>query len=932
MRRCAFIVASAAVTALAGFAWAGDGRQVIELRAWGVPEYVGSDVNSLARLAMLEEFTRRFPHIKPVATTGLQIPGRTQDMIPLMQIAGDIAPDVMDVNFRQSHTYVQNKLLYPLEKYIEGMVSGAKGPTFDIRGGQALSTLEYRRRLAAAPGYARENLEERIPPQSWDVIRRECPYGDDCPYLRERKEPQSKLHYHIWAFPSGPEVMAIFYRRDLLADAGLPDRAPADLDEMFEWAKKLTNPKEDAYGLQMSISELSWGSLSVLYSMGGLIVDQQAKFRCPHCGWEGYARPDIKACPAPQCGKAGLTKVEGAPLGDWVCVFDSEEAVEAYYYVARLFLEPFTNASGGHVGVVYMNESNTGGEVRCAMHFNYLSSRFFEQFNTAQVGFGPVPVGPTGKRGSEFNSDMIGIYAGLESDEPRRQAAWEYIRFFDCPQSRIIRAKVFVENGQAQFIRKSILEQAGYPEFVRQVPKGWEEAYEAAVNAGIPEPYGRNCQHAYTYVSKAINQMRTDDRVKAAMALGPAGKEAAKDRIREILKGQVIRANEKMLDLLSPDPYKFGPTIGGKKITLWTFDNERSFRNSIATAVAVAILITFAWIFRRVSKVFSQVQGPIVGKDRGTWQFGKFKWAYILMAPALASIALWAYYPLARGTVIAFQNYNVRGFSEWVGMDNFASVLFDEEFWFAMWVSLKYTILYMIFGFGAPIILAVLLTEVPRGKVLYRTIYYLPAVLTGVIVIFLWKGFYGSNGMINQVCNYVIAAINWAFSWAMSGPISPIAIKWLDEPRFALLFCLLPSIWAGMGPGCLIYLAALKTVPDDIYEAADIDGAGIWSKFTNVALPSIKALILINFIGAMIGAMKSGAQFMLAMTGGGPNTPLGETEVIGLHIFWQAYAHLRFGAATAMAWILGSLLIGFTVYRLQQLSRMEFRTASGTGN
>ena len=85
--------------------------------------------------------------------------------------------------------------------------------------------------------------------------------------------------------------------------------------------------------------------------------------------------------------------------------------------------------------------------------------------------------------------------------------------------------------------------------------------------------------------------------------------------------------------------------------------------------------------------------------------------------------------------------------------------------------------------------------------------------------------------------------------------------------------------------------------------------------------------MLINFIGAMIGAMRSGGDFVLAMTGGGPYTPRGQTEVIGLQIFYQAFFYLRFGLATAMAWILGAMLIGFTVMQLQRLSRMEFRAA-----
>ena len=85
----------------------------------------------------------------------------------------------------------------------------------------------------------------------------------------------------------------------------------------------------------------------------------------------------------------------------------------------------------------------------------------------------------------------------------------------------------------------------------------------------------------------------------------------------------------------------------------------------------------------------------------------------------------------------------------------------------------------------------------------------------------------------------------------------------------------------------------------------------------------------INFIGVIIATIKGGGEFILAMTGGGPYTPYGETEVVGLHIFWQAFGFLRFGADTvAMGWVLGSFLIGFTVLQLQRLSRMEFRTAS----
>ena len=136
-----------------------------------------------------------------------------------------------------------------------------------------------------------------------------------------------------------------------------------------------------------------------------------------------------------------------------------------------------------------------------------------------------------------------------------------------------------------------------------------------------------------------------------------------------------------------------------------------------------------------------------------------------------------------------------------------------------------------------------------------------------------------------------------------------------------MLCCVLPMVWSGMGPGCLIYLAALKGIADDFYEAADIDGATFVDKILFVVIPILKPLLIIQFIGVFIRAWENSA-FILAMTGGAS-----QTEVAGLHIFYKAYMYLKFGPATAMAWILGFMLIGFTVHQLQILSRLEFKAA-----
>ncbi|MCX7014143.1 MAG: extracellular solute-binding protein [Candidatus Sumerlaeota bacterium] len=834
----------------------------LELRAWGVPDVGKSDVDTLATLAILDEFQKKFPDIRPVSNIGLYIPSLALDVAPLMQIAGDIPAHVMYVNFRQSDTYIRNKFLYPLDKYVE-QTAGLSG---GIPGGPSLELDEYVSRLRQGARFDQE-IAQRVPDQCWWVMRRECPYGAGCTYLKAWGEPPSEQHYHTWCFPVEPVVSALFYRKDMFHDAGLPDRVPRNVEEFYDFAKQLTNPRENRYGLMVVTSEMSYTTLNFLYSYGGLLVDRDAK-------------------------------------GQWRCVFDSDQAVDAYYYVARLFLAPFRNAHGEFSEVTYKSGAVAGDlNVNYAMFFAYIDEQFFGRYDPAQWSFGPVPAGPDGYRSSELNARMTGIYAGLDTDKALRDAAWEYIRFYDGPEARRIRAKVFVENGFGRYVRPPVLVEAGYPELVKQVPPGWEEAYQSILRASTPEPYGTNCQKVYRYASKAIDQFLNDSEVKEAVRAGRADR--AKARIRAILQERVAEGNAKMLDLRPPE--------------------ERRVRNRVAAATVVLIILIFAAVFTHVIRVFSEDRERLESRSRGSWEFSRFKWAYILMLPALASIGLWAYYPLSRGATMAFLQYNVRGFSQWIGMDNFANVIFDPEFWYSILTSFKWAVYYMLFGFCMPILLALLLTEIPRGRLTFRMIYYLPAVLSGVVVIFLWKGFYGSYGLINELCNLVIGGIN-----RLTGAhLSEVSIDWLSTPQFALFFCLLPTIWAGMGPGCLIYLAALKTIPEELYEAADIDGAGVWAKVRHVTLPGIKGLILINFVGVMVAHLKSGGEYVLAMTGGGPYTPFGQTELIGLHIFWEAFAYLRFGTATSMAWILGSMLIGFTVIQLKRLSRMEFRAAAG---
>jgi multiple sugar transport system permease protein len=418
-------------------------------------------------------------------------------------------------------------------------------------------------------------------------------------------------------------------------------------------------------------------------------------------------------------------------------------------------------------------------------------------------------------------------------------------------------------------------------------------------------------------------------------------------------------------------------------------------RRLVAAGVLVAMAVAFGWMIVSIWRYFTLVASD----THRNFKWRKFVWGYLLLAPGVLLVAWWQYLPLAGGLPISFMDFRLVRDSAWVGLDNFAMVLYDEKFWGGLGRTLYFVSLMIGLGFWPPILLAILLQEVPTDtlKYIYRTIFYLPAVISGIVVVFLWKQLYNPSeaGVLNQLLlslNAIPAVpatlVKWVFLavwlslialltwlpakveemalplkvamwgvaamflgltvWPVIGPLVGGAgadgasataalgslvgrfrmepLRWTESPELAMLCVVIPAVWAGSGPGCILYLAALKTVPDELYEAADIDGASNWHKVFYIVLPRLKYLIGIQFIAAVIGAFKGGTEFVLVMTGGGPRDA---TMLLSLEIFIRTFLDLKYGIGTAMAWILGAILIGFTAYQLRMLSRAEFR-ASGS--
>ncbi len=569
---------------------------------------------------------------------------------------------------------------------------------------------------------------------------------------------------------------------------------------------------------------------------------------------------------------AGGDAVREVAPDEWRADFNPPAAVEAYAFYYQL-------VEGERIARRHSKNLTSQEYERIGMFFNYVGDSTTTH-DPDKFAFGAVPKGPSGVRGSEVNASILAIFSGIK--DPRvREAAWRYIEFMTGPEAERIRVETLVELGQAKQINPLALRRFGFEQYLSLTPPGLEQEFEEALHNGHPEPYGKNCNLVYQEMGYPLDQMLLSPSIRHAWETGD--KPEVFRQIQALLDEGVSRTNERMIGYVSPEKMRFRRIVGG--------------------VVVAAVFLAFLWVAWYVSRIFSRsaasLSRPVNSRSIIPW---------LCLLPACALILIWSYIPLARGTVMAFQDYQLILKSAFVGIDNFANALFDPTFWNALLATAHFAAYTLTFGFVTPIVLAYALHLIPKYKVLYRTVYYLPAVMSAAAVFFLWRELFGVDGPLNMALRLFGLEARRA---------------WTEDPYLAMLSCIIPGIWAGAGPGCLIYLAALKTIPEEQFEAAEIDGASFLQKTTKIVLPGLRALIFINFVGAVAAAFH-GATNILIMTGGGPN---GITEVISLKIFYEAFARLRFGPATAMAWMLGSILVGFTVIQLKRLSQMEFKTA-----
>ncbi|MFY1634324.1 carbohydrate ABC transporter permease [Solwaraspora sp. WMMB335] len=215
--------------------------------------------------------------------------------------------------------------------------------------------------------------------------------------------------------------------------------------------------------------------------------------------------------------------------------------------------------------------------------------------------------------------------------------------------------------------------------------------------------------------------------------------------------------------------------------------------------------------------------------------------AYAFLAGGILCFAFFSWYPLVRGVVLSFQQVNFVTDPSFVGLDNFRALFADPLFWTAWRNTLVFTGLALLLGYLLPLGLAILLNELRHFAGFFRIAVYLPVMLPPIVVVLLWKYFYDpGNGLFNTL---------------LRGAHLPES-QWTQSSSTALLSLVLVSTWANLGGATLMYLAALQGVPGELYEAAELDGAGIWQRLRHVTLPQLRFIMLVLLLLQIIATMQ----------------------------------------------------------------------------
>ena len=283
---------------------------------------------------------------------------------------------------------------------------------------------------------------------------------------------------------------------------------------------------------------------------------------------------------------------------------------------------------------------------------------------------------------------------------------------------------------------------------------------------------------------------------------------------------------------------------------------------------------------------------------------------WLFLGPSIALIAVFVVYPILAVVYYSFTDYDIVTPPVWVGLDNFVKVFGDETFWLALTHSFLYLIVTPII-IALSVSLAIVVNRKLRGIQLYRALYFVPAVSGSIAIGLSWRWLFDRNGFINGVLQ-TLGVIH-------------TPIQWLAEPGLVLPIAMLLTIWAGIGYYSVIFLAGLQNIPEELYDAARIDGANDFQKHWHVSLPGLRPQIVFVAVISSLAALKVFDEIYVLTGRTGGILDSGVTMVF--YLWRQAFTNLRHaGYASAIAIVLLAITLVFSIVNVRLLERGQSDT------
>ncbi|OBK95489.1 ABC transporter permease [Mycobacterium asiaticum] len=287
----------------------------------------------------------------------------------------------------------------------------------------------------------------------------------------------------------------------------------------------------------------------------------------------------------------------------------------------------------------------------------------------------------------------------------------------------------------------------------------------------------------------------------------------------------------------------------------------------------------------------------------------------IFVAPNLAAVMVFMLFPLGFSLFMSLQRWDVFTPPKFVGGANFSRLLTADPLFL---IAMRNTVIYTV-GTVAPTVLislvvAGMLNRKMRGISVFRTIVFLPLAISSVVMAVVWQFVLNTdNGLLNIM-----------LGWVGIGPV-----PWLVEPHWAMFSLCMVSVWRSVPFATVVLLAAMQGVPETVYEAAKIDGAGEIRQFVSITVPMIRGALSFVVVISVIHAFQSfDLVYVLSGSNGGPETA---TYVLGIMLFQHAFNFLEFGYASALAWVMFAILLVLTVLQLRITRRRSWEASRGLG-